>query len=51
MDDKTDNENVTNKVEKVQHKACLVITGVIQGTLSEKFCEGCHLMRDVGIMN
>ena len=34
--DKPNNENIQNKIEKVQYRACLVITGVIQGTSTEK---------------
>ena len=30
--DKPDNENFQNKIEKVQYKACLAITGTIQRT-------------------
>ena len=30
--DKPNNENFQNKLEKVQYRACLVITGAIQGT-------------------
>ena len=29
--DKPNNENFQNKLEKVQYKACLAITGAIQG--------------------
>ena len=32
LHDKPDNQNFENKLEKVQHKACLAITGAIQGT-------------------
>ena len=31
------NESLINKLEKVQYKACLAITGAIQGTSSESF--------------
>ena len=34
--DKPNNENVQNKIEKVQYRACLTITGAIQGTSKEK---------------
>ena len=34
--DKLNNENFQTKVEKVQCRACLSITGAIQGTLREK---------------
>ena len=32
MYDKPDNQNFENKLEKIQYKACLAITGAIQGT-------------------
>ena len=32
FDDKPNNENFQNKLEKVQYRACLAITGAIQGT-------------------
>ena len=35
LHDKTNNEHLQNKMEKVQYQACLVITGVIQGTSRE----------------
>ena len=34
--DKPDNENFQNKIGKVQYKACLAITGGIQGTSRER---------------
>ena len=34
--DKPDNENFQNKMGKVQYKACLAITGGIQGTSRER---------------
>ena len=37
--DKPDNENSENKIEKVQYKACLAITGAIQRTSREKLYE------------
>ena len=37
--DKPDNESFQNKIEKVQYKACLAITGAIQGTSREKLYE------------
>ena len=42
--DKPDNENFQNKIEKVQYKACLAITGAIQGTWRKKLYEelGLH---------
>ena len=36
MYDKPNNENFQNKIEKVQCRACLAITGAIQGTSKEK---------------
>ena len=35
--DKPNNENFQNKLEKVQYRACLAITGAIQGTSRTKF--------------
>ena len=42
--DKTDNESFQKKKKKVQYKACLAITGAIQGTSTEKLYEefGLH---------
>ena len=37
--DKPDNENFQNKIEEVQYKACLAITGAIQWTSREKIYE------------
>ena len=34
--DKPSNESFQNKIEKVQYRACLAITGAIQGISSEK---------------
>ena len=34
--DKPENQNFQNKLEKVQYKACLAITGAIQGTSRQK---------------
>ena len=34
--DKANNENFQNKIEKLQYRACLAITGAIQGTSREK---------------
>ena len=34
--DKTNNENFQNKIAKLQYRACLAITGAIQGTSREK---------------
>ena len=34
--DKPNNENFQDNIEKVQYRACLAITGAIQGTLKEK---------------
>ena len=44
--DKPENENFQNKLEKVQYKACLAITGVIQGTSRQKICNelGLHTL-------
>ena len=41
---KPDNENFQSKIEKVRYKACLAITGAIQGTSREKLYEelGLH---------
>ena len=41
---KPDNESFQNKIEKVQYKACLAITGAIKGTSREKLYEelGLH---------
>ena len=36
LDDKPGNQNFQNKFEKVQYKACLAITGAIQGTSRQK---------------
>ena len=42
--DKANNENFQNKIEKLQYRACLAITGAIQGTSREKNCDklGLH---------
>ena len=42
--DKPNNENFQNKIEKVQYRACLAITGAIQGTSREKIYDelGLH---------
>ena len=44
--DKAENENFQNKLEKVQYKACLAITGAIQGTSRQKICDelGLHTL-------
>ena len=34
--DKPNNENIQNKIEKVQYQACLTITGAIPGASREK---------------
>ena len=41
---KTNNENFQNKLEKVQYRACLAITGAIQGASRTKLCDelGLH---------
>ena len=36
MYDKPNNENFQNKIEKVQYKACLAITGAMQGTSKKR---------------
>ena len=41
--DRPDNESFQNKTETVQYKACLVITGAIQGTSREKLYEDLGL--------
>ena len=41
--DKPDNESFQNKIEKVQYKACLAITGAIQGISREKLYEALGL--------
>ena len=42
--DKPNNENFQNKLEKVQYRACLAITGAIQGTSRTTFYDelGLH---------
>ena len=42
--DKPENKNFQNKLEKVQYRACLAITGAIQGTSSQKLYDelGLH---------
>ena len=42
--DKPENENFQNKLEKVQYRACLAITGAIQGTSRQKLYDelGLH---------
>ena len=42
--DKPNNENFQNKLEKVQYRACLAITGAIQGTSRTKLYDelGLH---------
>ena len=44
--DKLNNENFQNKLEKVQYRACLAITGAIQGTSRTKLYDelGLHLL-------
>ena len=41
--DKPDNESFQNKIEKVQYKACLAITGAIKGISREKRYEALGL--------
>ena len=43
--DKPEYQNFINKAEKVQHKACLAITGAIQRTLRELFYDHYHHIR------
>ena len=42
--DKTSNDNFQSKIEKVQYRACLAITGGIQGTSRERLYDelGLH---------
>ena len=44
--DKPENQNFQNKLEKVQYKACLAITGAIQGTSRQKIYDelGLHTL-------
>ena len=44
--DQPNNENFQNKLEKVQHRVCLAITGVIQGTSRTKLYDelGLHTL-------
>ena len=44
--DKPGNQNFQNKLEKVQYKACLAITGAIQGTSRQKIYDelGLHTL-------
>ena len=44
--DKLENQNFQNKLEKVQHKACIAITGAIQGTSRQKIYDelGLHTL-------
>ena len=44
--DKPEDQNFQNKLEKVQYKACLAITGAIQGTLRQKIYDelGLHTL-------
>ena len=44
--DKPSNDNFQNKMEKVQYRACLMITGGIQGTSREQLYDelGLHLL-------
>ena len=39
MFDKPGNLNFESKIEKVQYKACIAITGAIQGTSRERLCD------------
>ena len=55
--DKPENENFQNKLEKVQYRACLAITGAIQGTSRQKPFNKLGLdllskrVKDVGVTN
>ena len=42
--DKPNNENFQNKIEQVQYRACLAITGAIKGTSRERLYDelGLH---------
>ena len=44
--DKPENQNFQNKLEKVQYKACLAITGAIQGNSGQKIYDdlGLHTL-------
>ena len=44
--DKPGNQNFQNELEKVQYKACLAITGAIQGTSRQKIYDelGLHTL-------
>ena len=44
MYDKPDNLNFESKIEKVQYKACIAITGAIQGTSREQHYNESGLM-------
>ena len=43
MYDKPNNETFQNKIEKVQYRACLAITGTIQGTSKENIYDELSL--------
>ena len=51
--DKPINDNFQNKMEKVQYRACLRITGGIQGTSRERLDDelGLHSLVKVGTVN
>ena len=52
--DKPSNDNFQNKMEKVQYRACLAITGGIQGTSRERLYDelGLHsLVKRLGTIN
>ena len=51
--DKPNNENFQNKLEKVQYRACLAITGAIQGTSRTKLYDelGLHSLIKRGCCN
>ena len=43
LHDKPENENSQNKLEKVQHRACLAITGAIQRASKQKLYDELDL--------
>ena len=51
--DKPNNESFQSKIEKVQYRRCLAITGAMQGTSKEKKYNelGLHSLADDGTVN
>ena len=49
--DKPDNESFQNKIEKLQYKAYLAITGAIQGTSREKLKDSIRNAKSISIFN